>query len=127
MPSFTWSSGGPVVREQDVVKRGALLKRSKFLGAYRPRHMVLTGQFLLSYEYAGQETVGAPATESLVLKECSTVRSAEDETGKSFAFKVESPGRTFLLVAENRDDKEAWIGAIAKCMVSGSASIITDY
>ena len=108
---------GPVVREQDVVMSASLLKRSKFLGQWRERWMVLTPQFLLSYEYPGHERVGHAPTEFLVLKECVTVRSAEEDTGKAYAFRVDHPDRTFYLAVESKEMKEAWIGAIAKAII----------
>ena len=86
--------------------------------------MVLTPLFLLSYEYPGHERVGRAPTEFLILKECATVRSAEDETGKVNSFRVDAKDRTFLLVATTKQEKESWIGAIAKAMVSRSNVLI---
>jgi hypothetical protein len=118
--------GGPVVREQDVLLRGSLKKQSRWLRQWRPRWTVLTGQFLCTYEYQGEETLGSRSpTEFLVLRECQTVRSAEDETGHSFAFRVDAPGRTFFLVAENKEDKERWIGAIGKALIRDTVVIET--
>ena len=117
---------GPVVREQDVLLSGTLLKQSRFLGQWRSRWMVLTSQFLLSYEYQGQETVGQPPTEFLTLKDCATVRSAEDEVGREHAFKVEGGSRTFMLVASSKLEKEAWIGAVGKAMVKRSGVMLDD-
>ncbi len=116
----------PVIREQDIIKAGELQKQSRFLGVWRSRHVVLTPLFLLTYEYPGQEMAGIAPTEFLILKQCATVRSAEDETGKPYSFKVESAQRTFILIAPSREDKEAWIGAIAKAMVSKSSAMIPD-
>ena len=108
---------GPVVREKDVILSGNLLKRSRFLGQWRQRWIVLTPQFLLSYEFPGHERVGHSPTEFLSLKECATVRSAEEETGKEYAFRVDHPDRTFFLAVESREQKEAWIGAVAKAII----------
>ena len=115
--------GGPVVREQDVVQRGTLQKQSRWLRQWRPRWTVLTRQFLCTYEYQGEETLGKTPTEFLALRECQTVRSAEDEVGKAHAFRVDGPDRTFFLVAESKDDKERWIGAIGKAMLRGSVLV----
>ena len=108
---------GPVVREQDVILSGTMQKRSRFLGQWRERWVVLTSQFILSYEYPGHERVGHAPTEFLVLKECVTVKSAEEETGKPYAFRVDHPDRTFYLAVNSKEEKEAWIGAVAKAIV----------
>ena len=60
------------------------------------------------------------------LKECTTIKSAEEEINKENSFvisvklgifkifmqKLESQARTFYMIAENTQDKESWIGAI---------------
>ena len=114
---------GPVVREQDIILSANLTKRSRFLGQWRQRWVVLTSQFILTYEYPGHERVGHAPTEFLVLKECSTVRSAEEETGKEFAFRIDHPDRTFFLAVETKEQKEAWIGAVAKAIIRPSMLI----
>lgn len=71
-------------------------------------------------------------TESVFLKECTTIKSAEDEINKEYSFvktlqkkilfffyffltwnqKLESAARTFYMIAETNAEKESWIGAI---------------
>ena len=118
--------GGPVVREQDVVLRGTLKKQSRWLRQWRPRWTVLTRQFLVTYMFEGEETQGRTPTEFLALRDCQTVRSAEDDVGQMHAFRVDGPERTFFLVADTKEEKEKWIGAIGKAMIRGSVMIETD-
>jgi hypothetical protein len=115
--------GGPVVREQDVLLRGHLSKQSRWLLQWRPRWTVLTGQFLCTYEFEGEENLGRSPTEFLALRDCVTVRSAEDEVGKEHAFRVDGAGRTFWLLAGSKEEKEKWIGGIGKAMIRGSVMI----
>ena len=67
--------------------------------------------------------MGKTPTEFLALRDCQTVRSAEDELGVAHAFRVDGPGRTFFLVAETKEEKERWIGAVGKAMIRGSVMI----
>jgi hypothetical protein len=67
--------------------------------------------------------MGSSPTEYLLLKDCTTVRSADEETGKDNSIKVESPDRTFLLVASSPEEKEAWIGMIGRQMIRPSVMI----
>ena len=53
-------------------------------------------------------------TESIVLKQCRGVKSAEDETKKDFSFRVDMGASVFFFHAETQEQKEKWIGVISK-------------
>jgi hypothetical protein len=61
--------------------------------------------------------MGSSPTESLLLRDCTTVKSADEETGRENSFKVESSERTFYLVASSAEEKESWIGVIGRQMI----------
>ena len=67
--------------------------------------------------------MGSAPTEYLLLKDCSTVRSADEETGRENSFKIESSDRTFYLVASSAEEKESWIGVIGRQMIRPSVLI----
>ena len=115
-----FSSSGPVIRDQDVLLADTLLKQSRFLGVWRERWVVVTKQFICSYAYPGEERVGKTPTEFLAIRDCATIRSAEDETGKPNCFRVDSTSRTLFLVAHSKEQKELWVGVIGRAMVRGS-------
>ena len=104
------------IRDQDIIKQGCLLKQSKYLRQWKQRWIVLTSQYLCSFESQGGH-VGSSPTEYLLLKDCTTVRSADEETGREHSLKIESSDRTFYLVASSQEDKESWIGVIGRQMI----------
>ena len=77
---------------------------------------MLSNQYICSYESQGGH-VGSAPTEYLLLKDCTTVRSADDETGRENSLKIESTDRTFFLVASSAEEKESWIGVIGRQMI----------
>lgn len=111
---------GVVIRENDILCSGSLEKCSKFLATWKKRHMVLTKDYLCSFEHEGQ--LSNP-TEVLKLKECQTVKSSEDDAN---TITVQTPERTFQLRAENPQEKERWIGAIGRAMIKQSSLIGDD-
>jgi hypothetical protein len=113
------------IRDQDIIKQGYLLKQSKYLRQWKQRWIVLTSQYICSYESPGGH-VGSSPTEYLLLKDCTTVRSADDETGRDNSFKIESSDRTFFLVGSNQEDKESWIGVIGRQMIRPTVLIHTS-
>mmetsp|Transcript_79522 Transcript_79522/g.137936 ORF Transcript_79522/g.137936 Transcript_79522/m.137936 type:complete len:122 (-) Transcript_79522:172-537(-) len=103
-----------VVHRDDIVKEGYLVKESKHLKEWRRRWFVLTPQYLCSFKSEGEYR---NPTEFIRLRECSTVKSADDSTGKENSFRVDTPNRCFNLIADNATDKESWIGHIGRQMV----------
>ena len=121
MPRTVMSSA-LFIRDQDIVKSGFLLKQSKYLRQWKQRWIVLSNQYLCSYETQGGHMGSAP-TEYLLLRDCTTVKSADEETGKEHSFKVESSERTFYLTAGSAAEKESWIGVIGRQMIRPSVLI----
>ena len=103
-----------VIHRDDIVKEGWLVKQSKHLKEWRRRWFVLTPQYFCSFKKQGE--VRNP-TEAVRLRECSTVKSSDEDTGKENSFRVDTPGRVFYLIADTAAEKEAWIGHIGRQMV----------
>ena len=58
------------------------------------------------------------------LKDCLTVKSAEEKTGKMHAFEVATPDQVYFLHADTDVDKDDWIGKIGKAIVDHSRSAL---
>ena len=103
-----------IVHRDDIVKEGWLVKQSVHLKDWRRRWCILTPQYLCTFKQQGQYR---NPTEAIRLRDCSTVKSADDETGKQNSFRVDTPNRVFHLIADGAPDKEEWIGTIGRQMV----------
>ncbi|CAE6917523.1 PH1 [Symbiodinium sp. CCMP2592] len=103
-----------VIHRDDIIKEGFLVKQSKHMKEWRRRWFVLTPQYLCSFKSQGEYR---NPTEHIRLAECSTVKSADEDTGKENSFRVDTPARVFYLIADSSSDKESWIGHIGRQMV----------
>jgi hypothetical protein len=56
------------------------------------------------------------------LKNCLSVKSAEEKTGRPHCFELATPEQTYFLCAENDGEKDEWIGVIGKGLVTSSRS-----
>lgn len=101
-------------RANAVVREGWISKESRFMKKWRRRWLVLNNTHLCTYKTERSYT---SATESILLKDCATVKSAEEDTNQPFSFRVDTSGRVFFFVAQDAADKEGWIGAIGRMMV----------
>merc|ERR1711937_367450 len=109
-----------VIHSQDVVKEGCLVKQSKFMKEWRRRHFVLTPQYLCSFKKQGEYR---GPTEFIRLRECVTVKSTDHDTGRANTFRVDTRDRTFFLIADSAEEREAWIGHIGRQMVRATVLI----
>lgn len=110
-----------IVHRHDIIKEGWLVKQSKHLKEWRRRWFVLTPQYLCSFKSQGEYR---NPTEAIRLRECSTVKSADEDTGKDNSFRVDTPTRVFYLIADSAQEKESWIGHIGRQMVR--PSVLTE-
>jgi hypothetical protein len=103
-----------IIHPDDILKEGWLTKQSVHLKSWKRRWVVLTPQYLCSFK---TESERRNPTECIRVKDCSTVKSATEDAGKENAFRVDTPERVFLLIADSAQEREAWIGNIGKSMV----------
>ena len=113
-----------IIHKDDIVMEGFMVKQSKHLKEWRQRWFVLTPEYLCSFKSQGDYT---NPTEYIRLAECSTVKSAEETTGKENSFCVQTTQRSFCLIARSAAEKEQWISRVGRQMVRRAVLIEDDY
>merc|ERR1712194_393682 len=93
---------------------GWLSKQSRHMRDWRRRWCVLTPQYFLTFKTQGIYT---KPTEVIRIREISMVKSADEQTGKENAFRLDTPGQIFYIIADSAPEKEAWIGSIGRQIV----------
>ena len=95
----------------EILKEGWLEKESAVIRAYRKRWMVLTPDRLYSFKGEMQYT---DPTEEMDLRQCDTVKSADDLTNRPFSFTVQVSERNYFLAAMSDADRDEWVAAIGR-------------
>merc|ERR1712039_786655 len=93
------------LRPDDIRKEGWINKESAVLRTYRRRWLVLTPERLYSFK---SERKYADPTEEIDLRQCGTVKSADDLTNRPYSFTVQVPDRNFFLIADSETDRR-WL------------------
>jgi hypothetical protein len=96
---------------------GYLVKQSTWLREWRRRYFTLRGNKLY-YSKSPED----PPHGCVDLKDCLTVRSAEEVTGKPNSFEVATPAEVLYLYADSEARKDEWIGAIGRAIVRFSSA-----
>jgi len=100
---------------------GYLTKRSKHILAWRRRYFVLKGNKLYYLENPAEEPHGV-----IDLKDCLTVKSAEEKINMKYCFEVATPQDTYFMYADSEKEKDEWIGHIGRAIVRSSAAFTND-
>ncbi|EOD33935.1 Hypothetical protein EMIHUDRAFT_49528, partial [Emiliania huxleyi CCMP1516] len=101
-------------RREDIRKEGWAWKESLFLRQYRKRWLVLTGGQHARLSPAPLTRHPPPRLQDIDLRQCGTVKSADDLTNKPFSFTVQVPDRNFFLAVDNDADRNEWVAAIGR-------------
>ena len=96
---------------------GHLTKQSAWLKEWRKRYFVLKANQLHFMKTPTSNPHG-----TIDLKECLTVKSAEEKTGKRHCFEVATPDATYFMYADTEKQKDEWIGAIGRAIVKFSGA-----
>merc|ERR1712039_1056569 len=94
---------------------------------WRERYVVLTKTHLLSFKERVTNGRYENPTEVIPMKSCQTVKSSDDETNKPDTFKLEVSGTVFYFMAPSFAEKEAWIGALGRCMIKPTVLIDDNF
>lgn len=103
-----------------VVYSGYLMKRSMWLQEWRKRYVILKQRKICFLK-----TPADQPHDEVNLKECISIRSADDKTGKANSFEISTPDATYYLYADTEKEKDNWIGAVGKAIVQLSRTYVS--
>lgn len=75
--------------------------------------MVLTPKYLMTFKTDNMKG----RTERILLQECLTIKSVDEDLKIPLTFRVDGKGVSFYFRAEDITSKESWIGSIGKYMI----------
>lgn len=101
-----------VIKREDIIKEGWHVKHTGHVRA-KATWYVLANQSL--YEFAGPNDCSDPIG-VMSLRECTMVRSAEEESGSDASFHLECAGQMLTLIAESKVEMESWLAELNKKM-----------
>mmetsp|Transcript_1582 Transcript_1582/g.3436 ORF Transcript_1582/g.3436 Transcript_1582/m.3436 type:complete len:158 (-) Transcript_1582:709-1182(-) len=99
------------VQASEIRKEGWINKESAVLRQFRKRWLVLTPETLYTFK---RERVYIDPTEEVDLRQCGTVKSADDMTNRPYSFTVQVPERNFFFIGMSDNDRNEWVAAIGR-------------
>ncbi|CAM6025102.1 unnamed protein product [Sphagnum balticum] len=111
-------------------RSGWLLKQGEYFKTWRRRWFVLKEGHIFWFKENYVSRNSKPRGVILV-RNCLTVKGAEDVLNKQFAFELSTSKETMYFIADTDKEKEDWINSIGRSIVRHSKSVtdeeILDY
>jgi len=111
-------------------RSGWLLKQGEYIKTWRRRWFVLKEGHIFWFKENYVSRNSKPRGVILV-RNCLTVKGAEDVLNKQFAFEISTSKETMYFIADTDKEKEDWINSIGRSIVRHSKSVtdeeILDY
>ena len=98
------------MNNNQFLHKGWLNKQSRFLKKWRRRYVVLSKSHLLTFK---SENINDAPTETIQIKTCKSIKSADSQTGKPHSFCIHGNDIEYNFYADTEDDKNKWIGLVS--------------
>ena len=107
-----------------ILKKGMLMKCSKYLGNWKERFIVLTNERFLTYEAMDKD---ANCTADLFLVEMEDFNKSTDEESNEFTFM--SDGKLYKFRAPDKETLNDWVSAIESALeeMKKSLALVSSY
>ena len=103
----------------DADFEGMLAKKSRWMGEWRQRYMLLKGSKLF---FATNATAAPHGMIDLV--DCLSVKSADAKTGKQYAMEITLRSEAVLLTGKTERVRDEWLGQIGRAIVNHSSMFV---
>ena len=101
------------LQNEKIIKKGFLFKKSKYLGNWKERYIVLTNNYIFSYT---DDKPDAECTMNLVLKECFGPKLLEMDNQKEFGFCFCNDGKIYCFKTTNSQEKNEWFTTLREAL-----------
>mmetsp|Transcript_18620 Transcript_18620/g.31217 ORF Transcript_18620/g.31217 Transcript_18620/m.31217 type:complete len:164 (+) Transcript_18620:413-904(+) len=100
---------------------GFMSKKSRWMGEWRKRYMILKGSKLF---FAADETAAPHGMIDLI--DCISIKSAETKAKRRYALEIELNNESYVMAAGNEREKDAWISQISRTIVGFSSMYVQE-
>ena len=98
---------------EKIVKTGFLLKRSKYLGKWKKRFIVLTDNYILAYT---NDQRGAECTMNLTIKDSFGPKHFDTGNDNEYGFSFANEGKVYSFKTDKKNIKDEWFNLLRETL-----------
>ena len=101
------------LQNEKIIKTGFLIKKSKYLGNWNRRYIVLTDNYILSFI---NDQPGAECTMNLLLRDTFGPKHMKLETKDEFGFCFCNEGKIYCFKTKNAEEEKEWFNILRESL-----------
>ena len=101
------------LQKEKIIKKGSLNKKSKYLGNWKRRFIIITDNYIFGYT---DDKPGAECTMNLSLNESFGPKHLQMETKDEFAFCFCNDGKIYCFKTNSLEEKNEWFTVLREAL-----------
>ena len=101
------------LQNEKIIKKGFLNKKSKYLGNWKRRYIVLTENYIFAYT---DDTPGSECTMNLTLDESFGPKHLQTESPNEYGFSFCNDGKIYCFKTNNLEEKNEWFNILRESL-----------
>ena len=101
------------LQNEKIIKKGFLYKKSKYLGNWKKRYIILTEHYIFAYT---DDKPGADCTMNLALAESYGPKHLQMDTKEEFGFSFCNDAKIYCFKTNNLEEKNEWFNALRESL-----------
>ena len=107
------SINNDVYQNEKIVKKGYLYKKSKYLGTWKKRYIVLTKNFIFAYV---DDQPNSECTMNLTLSDSYGPKYLKLENNNDYGFSFSNEGTIYCFRSDNKEETDSWFNILRESL-----------
>ena len=100
-------------QNEKIIKKGFLYKKSKYLGNWKKRYIILTENYIFAYT---DDKPGADCTMNLTLTDSYGPKHLKLDIKEEFGFSFCNEGKIYCFKTNNLEEKNEWFNTLRESL-----------
>ena len=107
------SINNDVYQNEKIIKKGYLFKKSKYLGNWKKRYIVLTENFIFAYV---DDQPNSECTMNLTLSDSYGPKYLKLENNNEYGFSFCNEGTIYNFKSNNKEERDSWFNTLRESL-----------
>ena len=107
------SINNDVYQNEKIIKKGYLFKKSKYLGNWKKRYIVLTENFIFAYV---NDRPNSECTMNLTLSDSYGPKYLKLENNNDYGFSFSNEGTIYCFKSDNKEETDSWFNILRESL-----------
>ena len=107
------NNNNDIYQNEKIVKKGYLSKKSKYLGNWKKRYIVLTENYIFAYV---DHHPNSECTMNLTISDCYGPKHLQLENNNEYGFSFSNEGNIYCFKSDNQEEVNSWFDTLRESL-----------